>query len=345
MTTLADKAILSGADNHPPMLEKDMYDSWKSKIELYMMNRQHGRMILESVENGPLIWPTIEENGVTRQKKYSKLSATEAIQADSQANGQILHEEELAFLADPGIAKGQATQTVITHNAAYQADDLDAYDFDCDALNTAKVALMANLSHYGSDAFAEAVQIVLWYLDSGCSKHMTEDRSQLTNFVNKFLGTVKFGNNHVTKILGYGDYHIRNVMISRVYYVEGLGHNLFSIGQFCDSNLEVAFRQQTYFIHNLEGVHLLTRSRGNNLYTLSLGDMMASSPICLLSKASKTKSWLWHRRLSHLNFGAINHLARHGLVRGLPKLKFEKDHLCSACAMGKSKKKPHKPKS
>ncbi|GJQ99480.1 retrovirus-related pol polyprotein from transposon TNT 1-94 [Tanacetum coccineum] len=73
--------------------------------------------------------------------------------------------------------------------------------------------------------------------------------------------------------------------------------------------------------------------------------MMASSPICLLSKASKTKSWLWYRRLSHLNFGAINHLARHGLVRGLPKLKFEKDHLCFACAMGKRKKKPHKPKS
>ncbi|GKC46861.1 putative ribonuclease H-like domain-containing protein [Tanacetum coccineum] len=73
--------------------------------------------------------------------------------------------------------------------------------------------------------------------------------------------------------------------------------------------------------------------------------MMASSLICLLSKASKTKSWLWHRRLSHPNFGAINHLARHGLVRGLPKLKFEKDHLCAACAMGKSKKKPHKPKS
>ncbi|GKB37016.1 retrovirus-related pol polyprotein from transposon TNT 1-94 [Tanacetum coccineum] len=86
-------------------------------------------------------------------------------------------------------------------------------------------------------------------------------------------------------------------------------------------------------------------SLGNNLYTLSLGDMMASSPICLLSKASKTKSWLWHRCLSYLNFGAINHLARHGLARGLPKLKFEKDHMCSACAMGKSKKKPHKPKS
>ncbi|GJU64573.1 reverse transcriptase domain-containing protein [Tanacetum coccineum] len=189
------------------------------------------------------------------------------------------------------------------------------------------------------------VQIVLWYLDSGCSKHMTGDRSQLTNFVNKFLGTVKFGNDHMAKIMGYGDYQIGNVTISRVYYVEGLGHNLFSVGQFCDSNLEVAFRQHTCFIRNLEGVDLLTGSRGNNLYTLSLGDMMASSLICLLSKASKTKSWLWHRRLSHLNFGTINHLARHGLVRGLPKLKFKKDHLCSACAMGKSKKKPHIPKS
>ncbi|GJU10716.1 hypothetical protein Tco_1133112 [Tanacetum coccineum] len=458
MTTLADKAILSGADNRPPMLEKDMYDSWKSIMELYMLNRQHGRMILKSVENGPLIWPSIEENGVTRLKKYYELSATEAIQADcdikatniilqglppgvyalvsnhkvakelweriqllmqgtsltkqerecklydefdkfaykkgetlrdfylrfslllndmniynmkleqfqvntkflntlppewskfvtdvklvrdlhttnidqlhaylgqhefhanevrlmhernsdplalvathqmtqspyqthqnsyqnthfqpqvspyqspqygspyqsqqysinqsstplsitypsndyqsshgdnpidainhmmsfltavvtsrypttnnqlrnssnprkqatnnngrvtlqpvqgrqtSLATGeghmskqytkpkrkrddswfkdkvllvQILHEEELAFLADPGIPEGQATQTVITHNVAYQADDLDAYDFDCDELNTAKVALMANLSHYGSDALVK----------------------------------------------------------------------------------------------------------------------------------------------------------------------------------------------
>nr|GFA37918.1 integrase, catalytic region, zinc finger, CCHC-type, peptidase aspartic, catalytic [Tanacetum cinerariifolium] len=152
-------------------------------------------------------------------------------------------------------------------------------------------------------------------------------------------------NDHVAKIMGYGDYQIRIVIISRVYYVEGLGHNLFSVRQFCDSDLEVAFRQHTCFIRNLDGVDLLTGSRGNNLYTLSLQYMMASSPICLLSKASKTKSRLWHRRLSHLNFGAINHLARQGLVRGLLKLKFEKEHLCSACAMGKSTKKTHKPKS
>ncbi|GJR81972.1 hypothetical protein Tco_0152757 [Tanacetum coccineum] len=110
MTTLADKAILSGADNRPPMLEKDMYDSWKSIMELYMMNRQHGRMILESVENGPLIWPSIEENGVTRPKKYSELSATEAIQADCDIKAtniilQGLPPEVYALVSNHKVAK------------------------------------------------------------------------------------------------------------------------------------------------------------------------------------------------------------------------------------------------
>nr|GEX60459.1 hypothetical protein [Tanacetum cinerariifolium] len=82
MTTLADKAILLGADNRLPMLENDMYNSWKSIMELYMINRQHGKMILESVQNGPLIWPIIEENGMTRPRKYSELTHAEAIKAD-----------------------------------------------------------------------------------------------------------------------------------------------------------------------------------------------------------------------------------------------------------------------
>ncbi|GJR04260.1 retrovirus-related pol polyprotein from transposon TNT 1-94 [Tanacetum coccineum] len=101
------------------------------------------------------------------------------------------------------------------------------------------------------------VQIVLSYLDSECSKHMTGDLSQLTNFVHKFLGTIKFGNNQIAKIMGYYDYQIGNITISRVYYVEGLGHNLFSVGQFCDSDLEVAFRKHTCFVRNLESVDLL----------------------------------------------------------------------------------------
>ncbi|GJS32300.1 retrovirus-related pol polyprotein from transposon TNT 1-94 [Tanacetum coccineum] len=281
--TLNEYMILSGADNRPPMLDKDLYDSWKSIMELYMQNREHGRMILESVEHGPLVWPTIEENGVTRTKKYAKLSATEktkliscqgsigknsttnaslppewskfvtdvklvkdlhttnfdqlhaylqqhelhanevrimrehnhdpfalvsnhqqtlanvsgtggnnssqqrvvkcfncqgeghmarqcpkpkrnrdatwfrdkVLLVEAQGNGKVLNEEELEFLADPGIAEGPVTQTVITHNAAYQADDLDAYDSDCDDFSTAKTVLMANLSSYGSDVLFE----------------------------------------------------------------------------------------------------------------------------------------------------------------------------------------------
>nr|GFC13002.1 integrase, catalytic region, zinc finger, CCHC-type, peptidase aspartic, catalytic [Tanacetum cinerariifolium] len=102
----------------------------------------------------------------------------------------------------------------------------------------------------------QVIQIILWYWDSGCSKHMTRDRSQLINFVQKFLGTVKFENDHVAKIMGYGDYKIGNVTILRVYFVEGLGHNLFSVGQFDDSDLEVAFRQHTCFIRNLDGVDM-----------------------------------------------------------------------------------------
>nr|GEY20896.1 copia protein [Tanacetum cinerariifolium] len=189
------------------------------------------------------------------------------------------------------------------------------------------------------------VQIVLWYLDSDCSKHMTGDRSRLMNFMKKFIGTVRFGNDHFGAIMSYGDYVIGNSVISRVYYVEGLGHNLFSVGQFCDSDLEVAFRKHSCYVRDTDGVELIKGYRGSNLYTISIEDMMMSSPICLLSKASKNKSWLWHRRLNHLNFGTINDLAMRDLVRGLPRLKFEMDHLCSTCQLGKSKKHTHKPKA
>ncbi|GKD22375.1 retrovirus-related pol polyprotein from transposon TNT 1-94 [Tanacetum coccineum] len=104
----------------------------------------------------------------------------------------------------------------------------------------------------------------------------------------KFMGTVRFGNDQIAKIMVYGDYQLGN---------------------------------------NLEGVDLLLRSRDTNLYTISLDDMLNTSPIYLLSKASKTKSWLWHRQLSHLNFGTLNKLAKDGLARGISKLKFKKDHL------------------
>ncbi|GJY45298.1 integrase, catalytic region, zinc finger, CCHC-type containing protein [Tanacetum coccineum] len=190
----------------------------------------------------------------------------------------------------------------------------------------------------------KVVQIVLWVVDSGCSKHMTGDRSLLRNFIEKFMGTVRFGNDNFAAITGYGDYIHGNITICHVYYVEGLGHNLFSVGQFCDGDLEVAFRSNTCYVRNLEGDDLLTGGRDSNLYTISISDMAASSPVCLMSKATSTKSWLWHRRLSHLNFGTINDLTRLDLVNGLPKFKYGKDHLCSACERGKSKKASHPPK-
>nr|GEU38840.1 integrase, catalytic region, zinc finger, CCHC-type, peptidase aspartic, catalytic [Tanacetum cinerariifolium] len=543
-------------------------------------------MILESIEHDPLIRATIEENGVTKTKKYVELSSTEKIQADcdlkatniilqglpsdiyslvnhhkvtkdlweiiqllmqstsltkqerecklydafdkfSHIKGESLHQYYLRFtqlINDMNIYKmklekfqvnikflnrtrantsgtggrtssqqrvvkcfncqreghmaRQCTEPKRKRDAswfrekvllveaqgnAYQADDLNAYDSDCDDITTAKVALIANLSCYGSDVLSEirpmlydgnviametnvisiadseetlmleeedfgkhfvpqqelSAKQAFWFqmsnpstkssnaspvkvnvpseLPKQCmfdanhdvyfldvvnemnmrakSKSQSKKKSQLHNiwkptgcqdcslvsrlrmfktydmrslsayqFHSQVFGTVKFGNDQIPKIIGYGDYLIGNVIISRVYYVKGLGHNLFSGGQFYNSDLEVAFRKHTYFVRNLEGVDLLSGSQETNLYTLSIGDMITSYPIYLLSKASKTKSWLWHRRLSHLNFGAINHLARYGLVRGLPKLKCEKYYLCLACAMGKSKKQSHKPK-
>ncbi|GJS44475.1 retrovirus-related pol polyprotein from transposon TNT 1-94 [Tanacetum coccineum] len=155
------------------------------------------------------------------------------------------------------------------------------------------------------------------------------------------MGTVRFGNDNFAAITCNGDYIQGNITICHVYYVEGLGHNLFSVGQFCDGDLEVAFHSKTCYVCNLEGDDLLTGGHESNLYTISISDMAASSPVCLMSKATSTKSWLWHYRLSHLNFGTINDLTRLDLVDGLPKFKYEKDHLCYACERGKSKKASH----
>nr|GEY33936.1 hypothetical protein [Tanacetum cinerariifolium] len=138
------------------------------------------------------------------------------------------------------------------------------------------------------DKISKIVHICLWIIDLGCSKHMTGNHALLKNFVEKFLGTVRFGNNDFAVIAGYGDVVIGSMTIKKVYYVEGLGHNLFSVGKYCDKGLEVAFRKSTNFVQNEDGVDLLT---------------------------------------------------------GLLKMKFEKDHLCSACEQGKIHRKHHKSKT
>nr|GFA97778.1 integrase, catalytic region, zinc finger, CCHC-type, peptidase aspartic, catalytic [Tanacetum cinerariifolium]GFB12481.1 integrase, catalytic region, zinc finger, CCHC-type, peptidase aspartic, catalytic [Tanacetum cinerariifolium] len=168
------------------------------------------------------------------------------------------------------------------------------------------------------------VQFFLWIIDSGCSKHMTGNRDLLTNFVETFLGTVRFGNNDFAVIDGYEDVVIGSMTIKKVYYVEGFGHNLFSVGQFCDNGLEVAFRKSTCFVRNEDGVDLPTGDRSSNFYTIALNEVASNSLTCLLAKASSSQSWLWHQRLSHLNFATINNLVKNNIVQGLPKMKFEK---------------------
>nr|GEZ58348.1 retrovirus-related Pol polyprotein from transposon TNT 1-94 [Tanacetum cinerariifolium] len=158
------------------------------------------------------------------------------------------------------------------------------------------------------------------------------------------MGTVRFGNDHVVTILGFSDLQWENILITRVYFVEELGHNLFSVGQFCDSDLEVAFRRNACFVRNLEGVDLLKGDRLTNLYTINLHEMASASPICRMARASSTKSWLWHQHLSHLNLNTINDLARNDLVSGLPKFKYNKEHLCPSCEQGKSKRASNPPK-
>nr|GEY58554.1 integrase, catalytic region, zinc finger, CCHC-type, peptidase aspartic, catalytic [Tanacetum cinerariifolium] len=275
-----------------------------SIIPLGQKNTLAEYMILscgDNLKNGPLIWPTIEENRVTRTKKYAELSVANKIQADcdlkatniilqgddpiaclnkamafliavassrqctqpkllrnaawykdkamlanAQEAGQVLDEEQLTSLVDLGVPDGQAVQTIIPDNAAFQTEDLNTYDSDCEDISNVKAVLMANISNYGYVVILEVVQIVLWYMESICSKHMTGNCSQLMHFVSKFSGTVRFGNDHIARIIGFG-------------------------------------------------------SRDTNLYTISLDDMLKTSSICLLSKALKIKSWLWHRRLSHLN--------------------------------------------
>nr|GEU35573.1 retrovirus-related Pol polyprotein from transposon TNT 1-94 [Tanacetum cinerariifolium] len=173
---------------------------------------------------------------------------------------------------------------------------------------------------------------------------MTDNRALLTNFVEKFLGTVRFGNNDFAVIAGYGDVVIGSMTIKKVYYVEGLGHNLVSVGQFCDKGLEVAFQKYTCFVRNEDGVDLLTSDRSSNLYTIALNEVASNFSTCLLAKAF-SQSWLWHQRLSHLNFATIYNLVKNNRVQGLPKMKFEKDHLYFACEQGKIHRKHHKSKT
>ncbi|GJY00202.1 retrovirus-related pol polyprotein from transposon TNT 1-94 [Tanacetum coccineum] len=171
------------------------------------------------------------------------------------------------------------------------------------------------------------VQLIYHCFDSGCTKHMAGNLKLLCNFVEKYLGTVHFTNDQFAPILGYRDLVQGNITINRVYYVEGLNHNLFSVGQFCDADLEVAFRKSTCFVRDLQGNDLLTSNSWNQISNKIPSETTSSTPIYFMAKASPTQAWLWHQRLYHLNFNYINLLSQKDVVIGLPKLKYVKDQL------------------
>nr|GEZ27191.1 integrase, catalytic region, zinc finger, CCHC-type, peptidase aspartic, catalytic [Tanacetum cinerariifolium] len=153
-------------------------------------------------------------------------------------------------------------------------------------ISTRKPKSQANISVATSHK-KKIVQLILFIVDSGCTKQMTGNLKLLCNFVEK------------------------------VYYIEGLNHNLFLVGQFCDADLEVAFRKSTCFVRNLQGNDLLTGNRGSDLYTISLQETTSSTSLCLMAKSSPTQAWLWYRRLSHLNFDHINLLSKKDIVIGI----------------------------
>nr|GEV69893.1 retrovirus-related Pol polyprotein from transposon TNT 1-94 [Tanacetum cinerariifolium] len=188
-------------------------------------------------------------------------------------------------------------------------DENDLFIFDDESVRHFQVSKMS-FRKKPRDSM-NIVQICLWIIDSGCSTHMTGNRALLTNFVKKFLGTVRFGTNDLAVIAGYGDVVIGSMTIKKVYYVKAL----------------------------------LTGDRSSNLYTIALNKVAWNCLTCLLAKASSLQSWLWHQRFSHLNFTTINNLVKNNLVQGLPKMKFKKDHLCSACEQGKIHRKHHKSKT
>ncbi|GJV59183.1 retrovirus-related pol polyprotein from transposon TNT 1-94 [Tanacetum coccineum] len=205
--------------------------------------------------------------------------------------------------------------------------------------------VMHNISEGKKQQVEDHLEMILFIVDYGCSKHMTGNLKLLSNFVEQFLSTVKFGNDQIAPILGYGDLVQGNVTIKRVYYVEGLNYNLFSIGQFCDADLEVAFQKSTCYIRDLKGNDLLIGSCGIELYSITIQDTSTPNLIFLMAKATSSQAWLCHRRLSLLNFNTINLLSKNDIVIDLPKLKFIKDHLCSSCELGKAKRKSFKTKT
>ncbi|KAI3715071.1 hypothetical protein L6452_22037 [Arctium lappa] len=187
----------------------------------------------------------------------------------------------------------------------------------------------------------------IWYLDYGCLRHMTGDKKLLFSYKAKSGGAITFGDNMQGQIKGYGEITRGNVYVSKVACVDGLKHNLISISQLCDHGFDVKFQEKhCSLLHSKTGQEMIRVDRKGNLYRMNFTKHIRtdSEKLCLVSLNSEDV-WLWHKKFSHLKFSSLDTLVKINLVKGLPSLKFNKDHLCSACEMGKMKRSSHKTKS
>ena len=173
---------------------------------------------------------------------------------------------------------------------------------------------------------------VVWILDNGCSRHMTGDRALLSNVVEKAGPVVTFGDNNKGLTQGYGSLLAGNVIIENVSVVQGLQHNLLSISQLCDKGYEVLFeKEKCQILHWKNGLPALQGVRKGNLFVVDLLSGCKDEVNWFYAKASSGDSWLWHKRLSHLNFKTMNSQAKRELVRGLPQMELTQEGLCEAC--------------
>ena len=185
----------------------------------------------------------------------------------------------------------------------------------------------------------------MWIIDSGCSTHMTGDRALLSNMVEKVGPWVTFGDGSKGFTKGYGNLEIGNVVIENISLVDGMKHDLLSVSQFTNKGYEVNFISEQCSIINKKDKKLALQGvRKGNLFVADLFSTSKGEARCFYSKASTEDSWIWHKRLSHLNIKTINSLVKRELVRGFPDMEFCKEGLCEACEKGKVKKASHRSK-
>ena len=161
---------------------------------------------------------------------------------------------------------------------------------------------------------------------------MTGDRALLSKVVEKAGPVVTFGDESKGYTTGYGKLEIGNVVIEEISLVDGLMHNLLSISQFCDKGCDVLFKKEKCLITNKKNEKLTIKGvRKGDLFVADWNSAEGGQVMCFYSKASANDSWLWKKKLSHLNFKTMNSLVKRELVKGLPEMEFNPEGLCEAC--------------